>query len=102
MSGSRRMSSAAQSTPSGGPGEGPGKEAAEPLWSPCRDRVEHAQLTHFHAWAAGLFAAPALIPDDPRASYQALHGWSVREPEAFWRAVAEWFDVRFSSLYETV
>ncbi|MGW3245608.1 acetoacetate--CoA ligase [Streptomyces sp. NPDC001070] len=74
----------------------------QPLWQPGPDRVSGAQVTRFQTWAAERHGAPAPDPADPVAGYQALHAWSVREPEAFWRSVVEWFDVRFSSPYETV
>ncbi|WP_197358539.1 acetoacetate--CoA ligase, partial [Streptomyces clavuligerus] len=34
--------------------------------------------------------------------YPALHRWSVDELDTFWRAVTEWFDIRFATPYETV
>ncbi|URN13918.1 acetoacetate--CoA ligase [Streptomyces radiopugnans] len=74
----------------------------EPLWSPGPDRIEGARITRFQAWAAERFGAPAAVPGDPAASYAALHRWSVEELEAFWRAVTEWFDVRFATPYEAV
>ncbi|WP_197355892.1 acetoacetate--CoA ligase, partial [Streptomyces clavuligerus] len=37
-----------------------------------------------------------------RDSYPALHRWSVDELDTFWRAVTEWFDIRFATPYETV
>ena len=73
-----------------------------PLWQPGADRIARAQLTRFHAWAAERHGAPAARPGDPAASYAALHRWSVEELETFWRAVAEWFEVRFGTPYETV
>ncbi|WP_225846789.1 acetoacetate--CoA ligase [Streptomyces sp. HPF1205] len=76
--------------------------APQPLWAPGPERVAHARITRFQDWAAGRHGAPGIVPGDPAASYRALHDWSVRAPEAFWRAVAEWFDVRFSSPYERV
>ncbi|MGY1452885.1 acetoacetate--CoA ligase [Streptomyces sp. SS8] len=74
----------------------------EPLWSPGPDRIEGARITRFQAWAAERFGAPAAAPGDPAASYAALHRWSVEELGAFWQAVTEWFDVRFTTPYETV
>jgi acetoacetyl-CoA synthetase len=74
----------------------------EPLWSPGPDRIDGARLTHFQAWAAERFGAPAAVPGDPAASYAALHRWSVDELATFWQAVTEWFDVRFATPYETV
>jgi acetoacetyl-CoA synthetase len=85
------MSTAKQST-----------NAPQPLWRPGPDRVARAQLTRFHTWAADAHGAPPPDPADPLASYQALHSWSVAEPEDFWRAVVAWFDVRFTTPYETV
>ncbi|MCZ7415561.1 acetoacetate--CoA ligase [Streptomyces sp. WMMC897] len=73
-----------------------------PLWQPGPDRIARAQLTRFHAWAAGQHGAPAPAPGDPAASYAALHRWSVDELPAFWQAVTEWFDVRFDTPYESV
>ncbi|WP_405734651.1 acetoacetate--CoA ligase [Streptomyces sp. NBC_01537] len=77
-------------------------ETPEPLWRPGPDRIAAAQVTRFQAWAAACHNAPPNDPADPEASYAALHAWSVREPRVFWRAVTEWFDVRFSTPYETV
>jgi acetoacetyl-CoA synthetase len=76
--------------------------APEPLWQPGPDRIAGAQITRFQAWAAEHHGAPAATPDDPAASYAALHRWSVEELAAFWRSLAEWFEIRFSSPYETV
>ncbi|MFI0822348.1 acetoacetate--CoA ligase [Streptomyces sp. NPDC021098] len=73
-----------------------------PLWQPGADRIARAQLTRFHDWAALRHGAPAARPGDPAASYAALHRWSVEELETFWQAVAEWFEVRFGTPYETV
>ncbi|MEU1806630.1 acetoacetate--CoA ligase [Streptomyces sp. NPDC019937] len=73
-----------------------------PLWQPGADRIARAQLTRFHAWAAERHGAPAALPGDPAASYAALHRWSVEELETFWQSVAEWFEVRFGTPYDTV
>ncbi|MFF7655803.1 acetoacetate--CoA ligase [Streptomyces sp. NPDC007983] len=73
-----------------------------PLWQPGADRIARAQLTRFHAWAAERHGAPAASPGDPAASYAALHRWSVEELETFWQSVAEWFEVRFGTPYDTV
>ena len=76
--------------------------APEPLWQPGPDRVAGAQITRFQAWAAGHHGAPAATPGDPAASYAALHRWSVEELATFWQALTEWFEIRFSTPYETV
>ncbi|GLF96480.1 acetoacetate--CoA ligase [Streptomyces yaizuensis] len=69
---------------------------ATPLWQPDADRTAAAQITRFQTWAAEHHGAPA------EGGYPALHRWSVTELDTFWGAVAEWFDIRFSTPYETV
>ncbi|MEU5435963.1 acetoacetate--CoA ligase [Streptomyces sp. NPDC020719] len=68
----------------------------EPLWQPGPDRIAGARITAFQTWAAERYGAPA------EGGYEALHRWSVAELDTFWEAVADWFDVRFSTPYETV
>ncbi|MFE1557335.1 acetoacetate--CoA ligase [Streptomyces sp. NPDC058734] len=68
----------------------------EPLWYPSPDRIAGAQVTRFQAWAAERFGAPA------GGGYPALQRWSVDELDTFWQAVAEWFEVRFTTPYEEV
>ncbi|WP_018548921.1 acetoacetate--CoA ligase [Streptomyces sp. LaPpAH-108] len=68
----------------------------QPLWQPDPERIDRARITRFQAWAADHHGAPA------DGGYFALHQWSVAEPEAFWRAVTEWFDVRFDTPYARV
>ncbi|KND26739.1 acetoacetate--CoA ligase [Streptomyces acidiscabies] len=67
-----------------------------PLWQPDAERIARAKVTKFQTWAARQHGAPAA------GGYPALHAWSVAEPEAFWTAVTEWFDVRFSTPYARV
>ncbi|CAL9632302.1 Acetyl-coenzyme A synthetase [Streptomyces sp. enrichment culture] len=67
-----------------------------PLWQPDAQRVSRARITAFQRWAADHHGAPA------DGGYPALHRWSVDEPETFWKAVTEWFDVRFSAPYARV
>ncbi|MFF9124974.1 acetoacetate--CoA ligase [Streptomyces sp. NPDC014889] len=68
----------------------------QPLWQPDPQRIAQAQITKFQAWAAEHHGAPAA------GGYPALHRWSVDELEAFWNAVTQWFDVRFTSPYARV
>ncbi|WP_449342465.1 AMP-binding protein, partial [Streptomyces aurantiogriseus] len=68
----------------------------EPLWRPDPQRIAQAQITRFQSWAAEHHGAPA------EGGYPALHRWSVDELETFWKAVTEWFDVRFASPYARV
>lgn len=74
----------------------------EPLWRPGPDRIAQAQVTRFQQWAAERYGAPAATPNDPIASYADLHRWSVERLPDFWEAVTQWFDVRFTTPYETV
>ncbi|MFI9588241.1 acetoacetate--CoA ligase [Streptomyces sp. NPDC052236] len=67
-----------------------------PLWQPDPARIAAARITRFQAWAAERHGAPA------EGGYAALHRWSVDDLETFWKAVADWFDVRFSTPYERV
>ncbi|MGW1144312.1 acetoacetate--CoA ligase [Streptomyces sp. NPDC002454] len=62
-----------------------------PLWQPDRRTVDGARITRFQAWAAAHHGAPAA------GGYPALHRWSVEELDTFWLAIAEWFDVRFTT-----
>ena len=50
-----------------------------PLWQPSRERISTTRLT---AFIDGVGRAAAGVTD-----FQALHRWSVENPEAFWRAV---------------
>ncbi|MFG3286654.1 acetoacetate--CoA ligase [Streptomyces sp. NPDC048111] len=67
-----------------------------PLWQPDAARIAAARITRFQAWAAERYGAPA------DGGYAALHRWSVDELDLFWQAVADWFDIRFSTPYEAV
>ncbi|MDR3083142.1 MAG: hypothetical protein LBV60_19865, partial [Streptomyces sp.] len=67
-----------------------------PLWQPDADRIARARITRFQTWAAEHHGAPS------EGGYAALHRWSVDELDTFWRAVTEWFDVRFATPYERV
>ncbi|MEU5511886.1 acetoacetate--CoA ligase [Streptomyces fungicidicus] len=63
----------------------------QPLWQPSREQIARARITKFQTWAAEHHGAPA------EGGYAALHRWSVEELDTFWKAVTEWFDVRFST-----
>ncbi|MBC9727002.1 acetoacetate--CoA ligase [Streptomyces sp. TRM68367] len=71
-------------------------ENPQPLWHPDPERVARARITRFQAWAAEHHGAPS------EGGYAALHRWSVDELDTFWKAVTDWFDVRFSSPYTRV
>jgi acetoacetyl-CoA synthetase len=65
-------------------------QTVEPLWRPRADRIAKSNLTRFQAW---LSAERQIYLKDA----EALYGWSIRESEAFWSAIADFFDVRFQS-----
>lgn len=65
----------------------PSMEPAIPLWQPSAERVAQADLTAFMA-AAGRRWGRCF--DD----YEALHRWSVEQPEEFWRFLWEFAEVR--------
>ncbi|MGW5236701.1 acetyl-coenzyme A synthetase N-terminal domain-containing protein, partial [Streptomyces nodosus] len=67
-----------------------------PLWQPDADRIARARITRFQAWAAQHHGAPA------EGGYAALHRWSVDELDTFWKAVTEFFEVRFSTPFTQV
>lgn len=68
----------------------------EPLWRPDQHTIDHARVTRFQTWAAEHHGAPR------DGGYSALHQWSVDALDTFWQAVAEWFDIRFSTRYARV
>ncbi|MEU6395278.1 acetoacetate--CoA ligase [Streptomyces sp. NPDC046939] len=67
-----------------------------PLWQPGPQQIADARITRFQAWAAERYGAPA------DGGYEALHRWSVTELDTFWKAVTDFFDVRFTQPYARV
>ena len=63
-------------------------QTEEPLWQPPAAQIARSNLTRFQAW---LYAKRQICLKDA----EALYGWSIREPEAFWSAIAAFFDVPF-------
>ncbi|MCA0244087.1 MAG: acetoacetate--CoA ligase [Proteobacteria bacterium] len=61
---------------------------AQPLWTPSPQRRAAAVITAFEAW---LQRERGLAFD----GYEPLWQWSVDEPEAFWGAVLEFFELPF-------
>ncbi|MFK7831403.1 MAG: acetoacetate--CoA ligase [Congregibacter sp.] len=61
---------------------------SEPLWIPSVERVALEPITAFSRYCAGKYS---LAPD---ADYATLHKWSVLESAQFWRAVAEFGELR--------
>ena len=60
----------------------------ELLWQPDPATVERSRMATFRRWLAA-------ERDLEFARYDALWRWSVAEPERFWGAMAEFFDVAF-------
>jgi len=52
-----------------------------PLWQPASQRIDAANVTHFAARAADRWGR------DFSTGYNALHTWSVEQPEEFWQSV---------------
>jgi acetoacetyl-CoA synthetase len=80
-----------------------GTDPTEPLWRPDPAQAAGTRLVAFQEWAAATHGAPAAplapAPDDATAAtrYADLHAWSTEDPERFWTAVTEYFDVRFGT-----
>ena len=52
----------------------------EPLWRPSRERIAAAELTQFMAKVGEQWGVAA-------GSYRDLYGWSIAQPEQFWKSV---------------
>jgi acetoacetyl-CoA synthetase len=70
-------------------------QTAEPLWQPRAGQITKSNLTRFQAW---LLAERQIWLKDARA----LYDWSIRESEAFWSAIADFFDVRFQTAASSI
>ena len=64
--------------------------APDVLWRPDAAVVERSQMVAFRRWLT-------TSRDIRFSGYDALWRWSVDEPEAFWGAIAQFFDVAFHS-----
>ena len=65
-----------------------------PLWEPSAEVVETSQLTAFVRW---LKAEHSLDFED----YASLWKWSTDEPDAFWTAIWDYFEVIHSGSFES-
>jgi acetoacetyl-CoA synthetase len=63
-------------------------DVPEVLWTPAPERVARSRIAAFRSW---LFAERQIVHPD----YHSLWEWSVTEPEEFWDALADFFDVAF-------
>ncbi len=75
--------------------EAAGVRGAAPLWEPGGAERERACMTAFMRWVGKREGRTF-------EGYEQLWEWSVREPERFWAAVWEYFEVRCSRPYEQV
>jgi acetoacetyl-CoA synthetase len=65
------------------------------VWTPDRRALEESRTARFLAW----LREERGVPLD---GYRALWGWSVDEPEEFWAAVWDYFDIRSQTPYTRV
>jgi acetoacetyl-CoA synthetase len=66
----------------------PAVEPGSELWSPSPDAIEQARITAYTRWLEP--RAGRSFPD-----YDALWRWSVTDLDAFWRSIADRFEVRW-------
>ena len=62
----------------------------QPLWTPSADRIAATRMTAFRLFINQRHGLAL-------ADYPALHAWSVAQREAFWQAIVDFFDIRFSA-----
>ncbi|MGK2954141.1 MAG: acetoacetate--CoA ligase [Solirubrobacterales bacterium] len=67
--------------------------ADSPLWSPTPEAVKASRMTAFTRW---LSEREGIEFSD----YASLWKWSTDEPDAFWRAIWDYFDVMHSGSFE--
>jgi acetoacetyl-CoA synthetase len=61
----------------------------QPLWTPAKDRIAATRMDAFRRFVNQRHSLQL-------SDYPALHAWSVSQREAFWQAIVEFFEVRFS------
>jgi acetoacetyl-CoA synthetase len=61
----------------------------QPLWTPSKERIAATRMDAFRRFVNQRHGLQ--LPD-----YPALHAWSVTQREAFWQAIVEFFEIRFS------
>jgi len=61
----------------------------QPLWTPTAERISATRMDAFRRFVNSRHGLDL-------ADYPALHAWSVSEREAFWQAIVDAFDIRFS------
>jgi acetoacetyl-CoA synthetase len=66
-----------------------------PLWTPSAERIAATRMDAFRLFVNQRHGLQL-------TDYPALHAWSVSEREAFWQAIVDFFEVRFSAQPEAV
>lgn len=66
-----------------------------PLWTPSKDFVENANISHFLNWLRN-------EKNLPFAGYPQLWEWSVDNLEAFWESLWQYFDILHDGTYASV
>jgi acetoacetyl-CoA synthetase len=66
-----------------------------PLWTPSAERIAATRMEAFRLFVNQRHGLQL-------ADYPALHAWSVDKREAFWQAIVDFFEVRFSAQPEVV
>lgn len=67
----------------------------QPLWTPTAERISATRMDAFRRFVNSRHRLAL-------ADYTALHAWSVSEREAFWQAIVDVFDIRFSQQPQAV
>lgn len=67
------------------------------LWQPTTTTRNNANLSHFIQWLAVHPSYQANYAD-----YEALWQWSVQQPDAFWQAIWDYFQIQSDGIYTTV
>jgi acetoacetyl-CoA synthetase len=67
----------------------------QPLWTPSAERIAATRMDAFRRFVNQRNSLQL-------ADYAALHAWSVDQREAFWQAIVEYFEVRFSAQPDAV
>ena len=67
----------------------------QPLWTPSKERIAATRMDSFRSFINQRHSLQL-------ADYPALHAWSVAQREAFWQAIVDFFEVRFSAQPESV
>jgi len=62
---------------------GPAVHEGDLLLEPSAERVARSNMTAFMGWLSGRSIVEA-------TNYQELYDWSIKDPAAFWRSLADW------------